>query len=254
MGKYDKLIELADDLNLPKHILKKSEELLKTFFGPSVADASGMIADRVKLKRFKNQIKILEKAQEFINKKGLDPKQLNLKVLAPMIEHSSLEENESLQEKWSKLIANTLTEDRQVRLEQNCVNILSHISPDEAILLDELLELAKKSRQERFNKYKTSNWKPKHINVLEDIKLTNVYLSKKNIDELIDLDSSELEVLISGLVSLAVVKWETPEVEVTASRYSGEPDDLDIDVDVNVYDPTGIYLTKLGIDFIKICE
>lgn len=36
MRKYDKLIELVDDLNLPKHILKRSEELLKVFFGPSV--------------------------------------------------------------------------------------------------------------------------------------------------------------------------------------------------------------------------
>ena len=254
MEKYDKLIELVDNLNLPKHILKKSEELLKTFFGPSVADASGIISDQVKLRRFKNQITILEKAQVFIKEKGIDPKELDLKVLAPLIEHSSLEENETLQEKWAKLIANTLTEDRQVRLEQNCVNIMSKISEEEAVSLDKLLELAYKMRQERFDKYKTRRWKPKNIKVVEDINLTNVYLSQKRVLEKIGVNKSEMEVLVNGLESLAVIKWETPDVEVTATKNSEEPSDLDIDIDVNVYEPSGIFLTHLGIDFIKICE
>jgi hypothetical protein len=254
MEKYDKLIELVDDLNLPKHFLKKSEELLKAFFGPSVADASGLISDQVKLRRFKNQITILERAQGFIKEKGIDPKKLNLKVLAPLIEYSSLEENETLQEKWAKLIANTLTEDRQIRLEQNCVNIMSKISVEEAISLDKLLELAYKMREERFNKYQTGRWKPKNINTVEDINLTNVYLSEKRITEHIKINSSEMEVLINGLESLAVIKWETPDVEVSATKNNEEPSDLDIDIDVNVHEPSGIYLTRLGIDFIKICE
>jgi hypothetical protein len=254
MDKYDKLIELANDLNLPKQILKKSEELITALFGPSVTDVSGMIADQVKLRRFKNQITILEKAQGFLNNKGIEPKQLNLKVLAPMIEYSSLEEDETLQEKWAKLIANTLTEGRQVRLEQNCVNILSQISAKEANLLDKLLALAKTLRVHKFSNYEKRNWKPKNINVSQDIKLTTVFISNKRIQEVTNLTKSEVEVILSGLETLGVIKWETPVVDVSASKNSDDPEDLDINIDVNVYDPIGIYLTHLGIDFIKVCE
>lgn len=250
MGKYDKLIELADNLNLPKHILKKSEELIKALFGPSVVDASGMISDQVKLRRFKNQITILEKAQEFLNNKGFDPKQLNLKVLAPMIEQSSLEEDETLQDKWAKLIANTLSEDRQVRLEQNCINILGQISPEEAILLDELLALAKSLRVEKVKRYNQQYRIFQDNKVIEDIELTKVYIPNNRIEDSTKLQLSELEVILSGLESLAVVKWETPDVEVSASKNFLD----EIDVDVDVYDPSGIYLTHLGIEFIKICD
>ena len=185
MGKIDKLAELVDDLNLPKHVLKKSQELLKTLFGPSMGDTSGIIADQVKLRRFKNQINILEQANEFVKAKGIDPKSLNLKVLAPMVEYSSLEENETLQEKWSKLIANALTEERHVRLEQKCVEILSKISPDEAILLDKVFDLVNELRIERFDRYRSSKRKPKDINSPNDINLASIYLSNNKIKEAI---------------------------------------------------------------------
>jgi hypothetical protein len=131
---------------------------------------------------------------------------------------------------------------------------MSKISANEAISLDKLLQLTYKLRIERFERYQNRKRKPKNINNLEDIKLIAIYLSKKKIMEIIELNKPDTEVLLSGLVSLDVIKWETPEVEVSASKNSEEPEDLDIDVDVNVHQPTGVYLTHLGIEFIKICQ
>jgi alpha/beta superfamily hydrolase len=58
------LSDIVKDLNWPKQILDKSEALLKTLFGPSFEEFGGMISDQVKLRRFKNQLKIFTKAQD----------------------------------------------------------------------------------------------------------------------------------------------------------------------------------------------
>ena len=89
--------KIIDNLNLPKQILDKSEALLKTLFGPSFDELGGMISDSVRLRRFKNQIKIFSKAQQILKDKNIDPKKVSLKVLAPLIEYSSYEEEETLQ-------------------------------------------------------------------------------------------------------------------------------------------------------------
>jgi hypothetical protein len=66
--------KILDNLNIPKQIIDKSEQLLKTLFGPSFDEMGGIIADQVKLRRFKNQIKIFGKAQEILKESGIDPK------------------------------------------------------------------------------------------------------------------------------------------------------------------------------------
>lgn len=124
--------KILDNLNIPKQILDKSEALLKTLFGPSLDEFGGMIADNVKLRRFKNQIRIFSKAQEILKEKKIDPKKVSLKVLAPLIEFSSYEEEEKLQDKWAKLTTHILSGNGDVVFQQNCINILNKLSSEEA--------------------------------------------------------------------------------------------------------------------------
>lgn len=100
--------KIIDNLNIPKQILDKSENLFRSLFGPSINEMGGLIADNVRLRRFKNQIRIFSKAQKILRDKNIQPSKVSLKVLAPLIECSSLEENKTLQEKWANLIAHIL--------------------------------------------------------------------------------------------------------------------------------------------------
>lgn len=156
MEENKSVTDLIADLNIPKQLLDKSEKLLVSLFGQSVQDVGGIISDQVRLRRFKNQVTILEKADEYVKKKGINPKNINLKVLAPMVEFSSLEEDSNLQDRWSHLISNTLTKESSVRLERKCVLILSNISIDEAIFFDNLFSIALEKRKEKFEFYKKS--------------------------------------------------------------------------------------------------
>ncbi len=253
------LEKILDNLNLPKQLLDKSEALLKTLFGPSFDEIGGMIADNVKVRRFKNQIKIFSKAQEILKENKIDPKKVSLKVLAPLIEYSSYEEEESLQEKWSRLTAQIVTNPKDVVFQQNCISILNKLATEDATLLDELFERLNKRRSETFENQErlfqqtlmgeSIALKPE---TLEGYALENYSFYSASISKGLNRSKDELHFQVSNLVALGLLKWET-SVEVKAEKSSEEPDDKDIDVDVDVSNNDDFIFTPLGYRFVKIC-
>jgi hypothetical protein len=252
--------KILDNLNIPKQILDKSEALLKTLFGPSFHEVGGMIADQVKLRRFKNQVTIFTKAQKILKDKKIDPKKVSLKVLAPLIEYSSYEEEEGLQDKWAKLTAHVLAEDDDIIFHQNCISILNKLSSLEAKLMDDLHEelefmRIKKHKQdveryERMFEYVKEPMKPRKP---DNISLQSLKFNLSNLSERNKVSMSSLEFSITNLVALGLLKWET-DVEVEASKADEDPTDSTIDVDVNVSNNDFFIFTTLGDRFVKTCS
>lgn len=89
---------------------KESEDSAMSFLGklvkPPLTELGQILADRVRLFRYKNQVKILEKAKAYAEKKGIDVKEIPVKILVPYLENSSLEDDDYLQDKWAILLAN----------------------------------------------------------------------------------------------------------------------------------------------------
>ena len=77
-------------------LINKGEAAIKAVLGPSVTEISETFADYFRLRRFKNQVKIFTKAQEYLEETGIEPKQVDLKVLVPLVQLCSLEENPDL--------------------------------------------------------------------------------------------------------------------------------------------------------------
>lgn len=80
--------------------------LIEKLTGSAFEEIGLMWSDNIKFNRFKLQIKILNKAQKIIEESGINTKQISLKTLVPLLEYSSLEEDETLQDKWANLIVN----------------------------------------------------------------------------------------------------------------------------------------------------
>ncbi|WP_299162815.1 Abi-alpha family protein [uncultured Tenacibaculum sp.] len=250
------LSEIAKELNLPKQLLDKGEKVIKAVLGPSVSQISETFADNFRLRRFKNQIKILTKAQEHIEKLGFDPKQVNLKVLAPLVQLSSLEENIELQERWAKLITNIVKIEGQTLLKQNSIEIISKISNEEAQLIDFLYDYFIQKRLKRFqNDNRTPSLYPSiKKKELEDYPLKWFSFLLTDISKKRKISIAELELMISNLTTLGVIKWD-PEVEVyNAEKSYTDPEDTSLDIDIEVYDSETIKLTNLGFEFVKICR
>ncbi|ASU35761.1 Abi-alpha family protein [Mucilaginibacter xinganensis] len=252
--------KILDNLNIPKQIIDKSEQLLKALFGQSFDEMGGIIADQVKLRRFKNQIKIFSKAQEILKEHKIDPKKVSLKVLAPLIEMSSYEEEETLQEKWSKLVAHVLSGNSDIIFQQNCISILSKLSSDEAILLEGLFKKLQRRRIERHNtQLKRYHQNEAHYpnskgNVYpkkpDEYSITSFEFNIASYAKENNISEKELYFKISNLITLGLLKWET-DVQVEATKDNDDPDS-DIDVEVYVYNDEAFVFTSIGDRFIRL--
>lgn len=96
--------------------VEKSIDLVKGFLeklvGSSIEEAGLIFADNVRLRRFKNQLKIWSEAQKIVESYGINSKQISLKNLVPLLEFSSLEEDDTVQNRWTNLIVNYADADK----------------------------------------------------------------------------------------------------------------------------------------------
>lgn len=141
------------ELNITSTLVEKSLDAVKGFVeklaGGAIEEAGLMLADKVKLRRLKNQIKILEKAKKIADEANMDIKQINLKVLVPMLEYSSLEEEESLQDMWANLIANYSNANN--KHQSNIYPfILSQLSSEEAVELKSIYSFKETGETRKF--------------------------------------------------------------------------------------------------------
>jgi hypothetical protein len=100
----------------------------------SSSDLVGLIGgDWIKLWRWNNLVKIAGKVRTKCHELGIDPKTVAPKFLSQFFEASSLEENETLQEMWAKLLIN-----RSIDSKTNTyyITILKNLEPQEAELIN----------------------------------------------------------------------------------------------------------------------
>lgn len=77
--------------------------------GEPFQDAVGLLGDRLKLYRYQNQVVIMDKVNKTLDERGVSKtKPIPPKFAIPIMEYASLEEDESLQDMWCNLIANSL--------------------------------------------------------------------------------------------------------------------------------------------------
>lgn len=74
-------------------------------FGPASDEIAHILADQVRLYRWKQSIKILDRAKEFADKRGIHPKELPLNFLVPFLEKSSIsDDSDSIRDAWANLL------------------------------------------------------------------------------------------------------------------------------------------------------
>jgi len=144
---------MSKDLNIKSSTIEKGLELAKDFLDklvmPAVEETGLLIKEKVTYWKFKNQVKILNKAKDYCEKHGIEPKTVSFKLLVPLIETSSLEEDELLQDKWAVLLGNMVDSDQNI---ENHVfpYILGQISTNEFLVLEKVV----KDKKERIKTLK----------------------------------------------------------------------------------------------------
>ena len=251
---------VANSLNLPKQLLDKSEALLKTLFGASMGEVGGLLADQVRLRRFKNQISIFNKAQQLLKEHHIDPQRVSLKVLAPLIEYTSYEEDESLQDKWARLTAFILGGDEDTLFQQNSIAILSKLSATEANLMEQLYQELQQMRQERHaqqmqayasSKQQLADQNAVKVTLPEQYAIGSFYFSTLSYPKEHHTDQRSFYNHITNLIALGLLKWETQvEVKVVSIQVKQNR----AEVETHVQNDRRFSMTTIGERLVRICK
>lgn len=128
-------------IDLTSTALEKGIDLVKGFVeklvGSTLEETGLLLGDNVRLYRLKNQIKMLIKAQEICKENNISLKQISLKTLVPLLEYSSLENDESIQQKWANMLVNFI-DAKEIYESSIFPFILNQLSSNELLILNEI--------------------------------------------------------------------------------------------------------------------
>lgn len=192
--------------------------------------------------RVKQAAKVVEGAGEILAELGLEPTVRKPKVLLPLIEQASLEDNEDLTKKWMGLLASSVTGDS---IHPSYPRILSELIQSEAKIIDHLYSLEVAFEAIKIDKI-TERWR-----ALKQFRL-------KQLKESVALDNEVFSRSIDNLLRLRLCnhpeKYEDYEVVVDTALDSDELDVSTESITNRFTDTEAIRLTNLGKSFVKACR
>jgi hypothetical protein len=119
----------------------KFTDIIKAMLGPATVEIAERFRDEVRLYRFGRQLACLKKAEQMAKDAGFTPKAVPIKLLFPLLEGASLEEDEDLHTMWAALLANAASPTNAEQVRPGFVAILKQMAPDEVVLLKGIVEL-----------------------------------------------------------------------------------------------------------------
>lgn len=237
MGNLDKVIEA---INIPKAVIDEADKFLSSLLGSAVKETGELITDKIRYRRFKNQVTILQKAEELLNQSGLKAKNVSLKTLVPLIEKSSLEEDGNLQDMWASLLANASQSDTESGLHAICIEVLSSISPLEAKMLKIILEKYYRDLP------KVVEWSSRVFSDVRKVRLSSIYISPSELFSKAGVTDEKGELLLDNLLRLNLLRWYNVGMKKSPIPDEGGIMFLDLG-NIN------IHLTKLGLKVLLEC-
>lgn len=196
------------------------KESLDKLVNPSSKELGELFGDEIRLLRFKSSLKTFQMAKEMLSKVGLQARPIDLKLLIPLLEHCSLEDEESpLIEKWAGLLATASSKGID---NYSYPHILNELSPKEVDLLDQVYDVTLKS-------------------ITKEQRLT-YGIESGLICKILKFDMTEFEVVADNLFRLNLC-----QPAASSGILAG-------DDPVVVRSYKIICMTSLGMDFVRVCR
>jgi Abortive infection alpha len=108
----------------------KLADIAHKLAGPLAEELGLMMADKVKLYRLKNWVNVVRKAEKILNEAHLPPNAVPPRMFLPILEASSVEDDETLQGLWAGLLASA--SEQSDSLSPSFVETLKQLTPSEA--------------------------------------------------------------------------------------------------------------------------
>jgi len=120
--------------------------IVKRMLGPAADELAEQLRTEIRAYRYGRTLKLLEKVERMAQEAGFTPQAVSPKILFPLLEGASFEEDEDLHTMWAALLANAASPENAKGGYAGFVAVLRQISPDEAALLNWIYDNALENR------------------------------------------------------------------------------------------------------------
>lgn len=205
---------------------------LSKVLGEPIEQAVGILGDKLKFMRWERQVRLIDKVEEINNKRKITGKEIPVspKIFIPIMENASLEENNTLQDIWARLISSSQDEKTSKDVRAAFIDIIKQLEDSDVIFLDKLY-----------------NWYQDYIkqnNIIEENFYNKLTFPKQNIIKSLNLSEYEYHNIVDNLMRVRCIR---SEIKVITSFMAGN-EAMTID---KGYD--SLQLTALGVNFIHLC-
>lgn len=116
--------------------------IAKYIAGP-LEQGMGIFEDRLRYMRWERHVRLIRRAEDYLRQAGLTSptRPLPLKLAIPLLQGATLEDDDSLQDRWAQLLVNAANADSGLTVDRSFVNILEQLSPIEGQILDTIYAL-----------------------------------------------------------------------------------------------------------------
>jgi hypothetical protein len=117
---------------------------ISKYVGGPLDQAMGIVEDKLKYLRWERQIRLMERANEFLTERGLQQptRKVPMQIAIPIMQGGSLEEDDLLQDRWAALLVNAADESSDAEVRRAFISILEDLSPLDANVLEKIYDFS----------------------------------------------------------------------------------------------------------------
>jgi len=122
---------------------KQAGGFIAKFISGPLEQGMGIFEDKLRYMRWERQVRFMQRANEVLKEIGLTSpnKTIPLKIAIPLLQGASIEEDDSLQDRWVNLLVNAGNAGSHIEIHRSFIEVLSQINSLEAKILDVLYSL-----------------------------------------------------------------------------------------------------------------
>lgn len=227
-----------------------AKPFLTKILGPAADEIGELGRDYIKDFRAKNVANRLANADKLLLDAGIEAQSIAPKVLVPLLENASLEEESILCEMWDSMLANAASPHSRAQIDGNLVDILKQLNYNQSIILMVIGFILEKGESRGNNEEKAGTFLS-----TKDV-LRNVHLvCEANPDENPPITNEEFYV---GLDNLARLRLCTlTGMEALDATLFGSGNSKAAMLNLHLFQMSGranISITYLGLAFLAACE
>lgn len=119
-----------------KQLLEPVTDIIKSLLGPAAAEIGLAWGDSLRLWRLKRIVRLLEDVRQITSDAGLQLKPVAPRILFPLLESASLQDDEDLHQRWVALLTNAARSDFEGEILPCFPDILKQLTSEEAQFID----------------------------------------------------------------------------------------------------------------------